>query len=156
MDIEVSKIENYFQTNTGSATEKKQKSMETDKHKKVLMKIDETNNLNRNETFTKSDRKRVTEKISKSNPRTEAGKTNFREVADRKRRTEDPVLSVPSSPLSWYIPSQSNSRSGSNNSELIEDSRHQASQANIRARASSVSNQQSFGWNGLDKTPSRF
>ena len=122
--------------------------METDKHKKVLMKIDETNNLNRNETFTKSDRKRVTEKISKSNPRTEAGKTNFREVADRKRRTEDPVLSVPSSPLSWYIPSQSNSRSGSNNSELIEDSRHQACQANIRARASSVSNQQSFGWNG--------
>ena len=54
--------------------------METDKHKKVLLKISETNNFNRNETFTKSDRRRVSEKISK---------TNFREVADRKKKNDN-------------------------------------------------------------------
>ena len=142
----------HFQNNTGKLGEKKTKSMETDKHKKVLMKISETTNFNRTETFTKSDRRRVTEKISK---------TNFREVADRKKKNESNYSSIlppsaPNSPMSWYIPSEPSSRSGSNNSQLTEDGRtpppvqsSQASQANIRARASSVSNpQQSFGWNG--------
>ena len=120
--------------------------METDKHKKVLLKISETNNFHRNETFTKSDRRRVSEKICK---------TNFREVADRKKNDNCSSIlppSAPDSPMSWYIPSEPSSRSGSNNSELIEDGRppppsaSQASQANIRAKASS--NPQSFGWPG--------
>ena len=125
--------------------------MEADKHKKVLLRIDETNNaLNRNETFTKTERKRITEKISRNKPRTDPGKTNFREVADRRARHEDsgPLMS---SPQSWYIPSEPNSRSGS--SELIEEDspkarRSEGSQANVRGRTSSVSNQQNFGWNG--------
>ena len=121
--------------------------METDKHKKVLLKISETNNFNRNETFTKSDRRRVSEKISK---------TNFREVADRKKKNDNcsSILPPPdpNSPMSWYIPSEPSSRSGSNNSQR-EEARpaaqsSQASQVNLRARASSVSNKQSFGWNG--------
>ena len=122
--------------------------METDKHKKVLLKIDETNNaLNRNETFTKSERKRLTEKISRNKPRTDPGKTNFRELADRRARHEP----LPTSPQSWYIPSEPTSRSGS--SELIEDASpkartSQGSQATLRAGRSSASNQQNFGWNG--------
>ena len=139
------KIRFHFQNNTGKVAEKKQKSMESENHKKVLQKISETNNFHRNETFTKSDRRRVSEKISK---------TNFREVADRKKKTEhcSSLLppSAPNSPMSWYIPSEPSSRSGSNNSELIEDGRpppppssaSQACQANIRTRASS------FGWPG--------
>ena len=127
-----------------------------DKQKKVLLKIDETNNFNRKETFTKSDRKRVTEKLSRTKERNDPpGKTNFRELADRKKRNDGcgSVLpsSDPNSPLSWYIPSEPSSRSGSKNSEVMEDVPHQAkpsqgSQANIRTRTSSVSNQQSFGW----------
>ena len=123
--------------------------MESDKHKKVLQNISETNNFTRNETFTKSDRRRVAEKISK---------TNFREMADRKKKNENNSTSIlppsaPDSPMSWYIPSEPSSRSVSNNSELIEDVRppaqaSQSSQTNLRTRASSVSNQQSFGWNG--------
>merc|ERR1719336_2275836 len=89
-------LEAIKKSNSEKPAEKKQKSMEADKHKKVLLRIDETNNaLNRNETFTKTERKRITEKISRNKPRTDPGKTNFREVADRRARHEDsgPLMS---------------------------------------------------------------
>ena len=105
--------------------------MENEKHKKVLLKISETNNFNRNETFTKTDRRRVSGQISKT------------------KNSSILPQSATNSPMSWYIPSEPSYRSVSNDSELKEDVRppaqsSQASQANIRAN--SVSNQ-SFGWN---------
>ena len=109
--------------------------MENEKHKKVLLKISETNNYNRNETSTKTDRRKVSEQICMT------------------KNSSILPQSAPNSPMSWYIPSEPSSRSVSNNSELIEDVRppaqaSQSSQTNLRTRASSVSNQQSFGWNG--------
>ena len=106
--------------------------MENDKHKKVLVKISETNNLNRNETFTKSDRRRVSEKICKISQ------------------------SAPNSTMSWYIPSEPSYRSVSNDSEFIEDVRPPAHSSQANIRANSVSNQQSFGWNGYqDKSKNK-
>ena len=110
--------------------EKKPKSLEDGKKKSGLP--DDECGMSRNDTFTKSERRRISEKLSKSssrlvgpgqesgNPaRTKVGascdKTNtkekmttsFKEVADKKRRNEvSAVLSSSNSnsPLSWYIP----------------------------------------------------
>ena len=104
------------------------------------MKISETNNYNRNETSTKTDRRKVSEQICMT------------------KNSSILPQSAPNSPMSWYIPSEPSYRIVSNDSELKEDVRppaqsSQASQANIRAK--SVTNQ-SFGWNGYqDKSKNK-
>jgi len=131
--------------------EKRQRKME-DKSKittkeKVKLREDEVDSgFSRNDTFTKSDRRRISEKISNKNSNSpvngqgnvkgsnyktkietgletssakEKMTTSFKEVADKKMRNESsPILnSNPNSPLSWYIPSDPPSRCQSKNSE---------------------------------------
>ena len=106
-------------------------------------------------------RKKMMDKISDKHH----GTTNFREVADKKKRNEVccSILppSNPNSPFSWYIPSDPPSRSNSNNSDKMTPSRQnsvesppmvasKATNFNQRSRASSMSNTNhynSFGWN---------
>ena len=109
-----------------------------------MLEVDESG-ISRKDTFTKSERKRITEKLgggkeglngsvnaSRHRPKlvhdveiTRYNKekmttTSFKEVADKKKRNEvNPILpaSNSNSPLSWYIPSDPPSRSNSKNSD---------------------------------------
>ena len=92
--------------------------------------------FNRNDTYTKSDRKRVTEKLAakaeaaavqgmrrRTSSTPTAAKTNFKEMADRRRSKEGGgsiLRQTPptSSALSWYIPSDPPSRLGQLNVKL--------------------------------------
>ena len=120
--------------------EKKNKGLEEEKKKPELP--EDESGMSRNDTFTKSERRRISEKLSKKfvkngqesvnagGSKAGAGRdktntkekmtTSFKEVADKKRRNEvNAVLSSSNSnsPLSWYIPSDPPSRSNSKNSD---------------------------------------
>lgn len=88
---------------------------ETKKHKKSQLPMKE--NYDKNETFSKSERK----KFSDYRQHYDNSTTNFKEVADRKKRNEGCCSILPpsnsNSPFSWYIPSDPPSRSNSNNSD---------------------------------------
>ena len=124
--------------------EKKQKITEDEK-KKLKLTEEEECGISRKDTFTKTERRRISEKLGKgSSPTAGNGQesinytrakslpdgdkshkqekmtTSFKEVADKKRRNEVSAVLTPSnsnSPLSWYIPSDPPSRSNSKNSD---------------------------------------
>ena len=128
-----------------------------------------------NESFAKSEKKVSVNAFSNNTFNTfhdrykQRSTTNFREVADRKKRNEKCCSILPhsnsNSPSSWYIPSDPPSRSQSNNSIRMPSSRQNSVEtdtspppqmsskenqtSDLRARASSVSTHpHSFGWTG--------
>eukprot|EP00092_Neocalanus_flemingeri_P049575 GFUD01057017.1.p1 GENE.GFUD01057017.1~~GFUD01057017.1.p1 ORF type:complete len:654 (+),score=166.81 GFUD01057017.1:99-1964(+) len=124
-----------------------EKKNSQDEKKKFQLDAEDDTCFSRNDTFTKSDRRRISEKLSNNNSNkmeNPTGKkkggncakkldnnqdmssskdrmtTSFREVADKKRRNEGSSIirsSNPNSPLSWYIPSDPPSRCQSKSSE---------------------------------------
>ena len=128
-----------------------------------------------NESLAKSEKKVSVNALSSNTFNTfhdrykQRSTTNFREVADRKKRNEKCISILPhsnsNSPSSWYIPSDPPSRSQSNNSVRMPSSRQNSvdtdtspppqmsskenQTSDLRARASSVSTHpHSFGWTG--------
>lgn len=128
-----------------------------------------------NESLAKSEKKVSVNALSSNTFNTfhdrykQRSTTNFREVADRKKRNEKCISILPhsnsNSPSSWYIPSDPPSRSQSNNSVRMPSSRQNSvdtdtspppqmsskenQTSELRARASSVSTHpHSFGWTG--------
>lgn len=128
-----------------------------------------------NETFAKSEKKVSVKTLSNNTFNSfhdrykQRSTTNFREVADRKKRNGKCCSILPpsnsNSPSSWYIPSDPPSRSQSNNSARMPSSRQNSVETDTspppqmsskenqtsdpRSRASSVSTHpHSFGWTG--------
>ena len=128
-----------------------------------------------NETFAKSEKKVSVKSLSNNTFNSfhdrykQRSTTNFREVADRKKRNGKCCSILPpsnsNSPSSWYIPSDPPSRSQSNNSVRMPSSRQNSVETDTspppqmsskenqtsdpRSRASSVSTHpHSFGWTG--------
>ena len=128
-----------------------------------------------NETFAKSEKKVSVKSLSNNTFNSfhdrykQRSTTNFREVADRKKRNGKCCSILPpsnsNSPFSWYIPSDPPSRSHSNNSVRMPSSRQNSVETDTspppqmsskenqtsdpRSRASSVSTHpHSFGWTG--------
>lgn len=127
------------------------------KQKNPQLQRNKTEIFDRNETFTKSDRKRITEKLAGNNKygysghgkdrQNQKSTTNFREVADRKMKSEGCCSILPpsqrDSPSSWYIPSDPPSRSQSISLHTRAAYRQNSVEDEVTAAKPS---RHSFGW----------
>ena len=157
----------YLQSNSASSKAKVNQSQKKEscdrsikKQKNPQLQRNKTEIFDRNETFTKSDRKRITEKLAGNNKygysghgkdrQNQKSTTNFREVADRKMKSEGCCSILPpsqrDSPPSWYIPSDPPSRSQS--ISLHTRAAHRQNSVEDETVTAARPSRHSFGWSG--------